>query len=513
MVAREGALPQTVHYLIDGMSCASCVGRVERALMSLPGVRDAAVSLVSHKAQVTFGDGPDSAAVAAALSRAGYPLVEAVADLTVEGMTCASCVGRVERALTTAPGVLASSVNLATGAAHVRFAAGATSAGELAAAVIRAGYAAHPRRDDAPGETIDRLKGEEAAMKRRFLIAAALSLPVVLLAMGGHAVPALHHWVMASLGERASWVLQSVLTAAVIIGPGRVFFRHGLPALLRGAPEMNSLVALGASAAFAFSAVATYAPAFVPETSRAVYFEAAASIVTLILLGRWLEARARGRAGEAISRLVSLQPATATVLRPGGEVEVPVAELNPGDLVRLRPGERVAVDGLVTEGHSFLDESMLTGEPLPAEKGHGARIAGGTVNGTGALTYQVTATGQGTLLAQIVRLVEDAQAAKLPIQALVDRITLWFVPAVIAAAVLAALIWFFAGPEPALPHALVAGISVLIVACPCAMGLATPVSVLVGSGRGAELGILFRRATRCSASQVFAPSLSTRPAP
>jgi Cu+-exporting ATPase len=486
-------MSQTVPYLVDGMSCASCVGRVERTLRALPGVSAAAINLVSNTAQVTFETAPDSAAVARALSRAGYPLVEASADLVVEGMTCASCVGRVERALRTALGVLEASANLATGAAHVRFAAGATSASELAAAVTNAGYAAHPRHDEAAGAAIDRLADECEAMKRRFLVAAALSLPVVVLAMGGHVVPALHHWLMAHLGERMSWVLQSVLTAAVLAGPGRVFFRHGLPALARGAPEMNSLVALGAAAAFAYSAVATYAPALLPAAARAVYYEAAASIVTLILLGRFLEARARGRAGEAIGRLAKLQPLTATVLRPDGEVEVPVADLNPGDLVRLRPGERVAVDGIVTDGHSFLDESMLTGEPLPVEKSQGARVTGGTMNGTGALTYQVTTTGQGTVLAQIMRLVEEAQAAKLPVQALVDRITLWFVPAVMVVAVIAALVWFLVGPEPALSHALVAGISVLIIACPCAMGLATPVSVLVGSGRGAELGILFRR--------------------
>ena len=478
-------------FTVDGMSCASCVDRVERALKSVPGVEDAEVNLIAGTARVDFSDATDTLALAGALSAAGYPAAEAEARLEVEGMTCASCVGRVELALKAVPGVTATEVNLATGSARVRFTSGTTTPEALAAAAAAAGYAARPAANAGPAP--DRQAEEAARLRRAFVLAALLTIPVVVLAMGTHMVPAFHHWVMVTLGERASWLIQFVLTALILAGPGAVFFRHGISALLRGAPEMNSLVALGSLAAFAYSTVATFAPGLLPEAARGVYFEAAATIVTLILLGRMLEARAKGRAGEAIRRLIGLRPDTARVERGGSVAEVPVESLIAGDIVRLAPGERVAVDGVVTEGHGWIDESMLTGEPEPAEKSPGAPVTGGTVNGPAALSFRVTATGEGTVLARIIALVADAQGAKLPVQALVDRITLWFVPAVMALAAATVLVWLFLGPDPALTHALVAGISVLIIACPCAMGLATPVSILVGTGRGAELGLLFRR--------------------
>ena len=480
-------------FSVEGMSCASCAGRVERALAAVPGVQTASVNLVSATARAEYEAPADPRALAAAVTAAGYRIAEEEARLEVEGMTCASCVGRVERALQAAPGVISAEVNLATNSARVRYARGATSPSELARAVVAAGYGAHVPQDGAPAAAPDRQAQETASLRRRAALSALLSLPVVVLAMGSHMIPAFHHWIAMTLGERTGEILQFLLTAAVLAGPGRIFLRIGLPALFRLAPEMNSLVALGSLAAFLYSTVATFAPALLPEQSRAVYFEAAATIVTLILLGRWLEARAKGQAGAAIRRLVALRPATARVERPGGPVEIPVEELAPGDIVLLAPGERVAVDGTVTEGAGWIDESMLTGEPAPVEKAPGAPVTGGTVNGASALTFRVTATGGDTVLARIIRLVEDAQGGKLPVQALVDRITRWFVPAVMALALATFLAWLALGPEPRLAHALVAGISVLIIACPCAMGLATPVSILVGTGRGAELGVLFRR--------------------
>ncbi|WP_346429725.1 HAD-IC family P-type ATPase [Paracoccus sp. DMF-8] len=242
-----------------------------------------------------------------------------------------------------------------------------------------------------------------------------------------------------------------------------------------------------------YSTVATFAPGLLPADAVHVYFEAAAVIVTLILLGRWLEARAKGEAGAAIRKLVELALDTATVERADGVETIPVADLRPGDIIRLVPGERVAVDGIITEGRGAIDESMLTGEPLPAEKAPGDPVTGGTVNGTAALSFRVTATGADTALSRIIRMVEDAQAAKLPVQALVDRITSVFVPAVMGLAVLTFVLWMILAPAPALSQALVAAISVLIIACPCAMGLAVPVSIMVGTGRGAQLGVLFRR--------------------
>lgn len=477
-------------FTVQGMSCASCVGRVERALSAVPGVEDAKVNLIDGTARVDFS-GTEIGTLAETLRTAGYPAVGAETRLEVEGMTCASCVGRVERALKAVPGVTGAEVNLATGSARVEYLSGTTTAEALAAAATAAGYAAKLITDDAP--PADRQADEAAKLRRSVLISAALSIPVVVLAMGTHMVPAFHHWVMGTLGEVNSWRIQFVLTAAILIGPGALFFRHGFPALLRGAPEMNSLVALGSLAAFAYSTVATFAPALLPEAALGVYYEAAATIVTLILLGRLLEARAKGQAGEAIRRLIGLRPETAQVERDGVVTEIRVEDLRPGDLVRLAPGERVAVDGTIVTGHGWIDESMLTGEPAPVEKSEGANVTGGTVNGQSALTYRVTATGTDTVLARIIAMVADAQGAKLPVQALVDRITLWFVPAVMTLAALAFFVWLVIGPEPALTHALVAGISVLIIACPCAMGLATPVSILVGTGRGAELGLLFRR--------------------
>jgi Cu+-exporting ATPase len=477
---------------IAGMTCASCVGRVERALAALPGVRRAEVNLATETARVTHGAEAGPAVLAGALARAGYPAAEAEAKLVLEGMTCASCVARVEKALLAVPGVLSASVNLADETASLRYLDGAATPDDLLAAVVRAGYGARLEAGAAPD--IARRKAAEAqALGRRLALAAALSLPVFLVEMGGHLVPALHHWIAASIGQQTSWVIQFVLATLVLAGPGRQFFTRGVPALLCGAPDMNALVALGTAAAWGFSVVATFWPSALPEGTRAVYFEASVVIVTLILLGRWLEARAKGRTGAAIERLVRLQPRTARVRAAGQVREVALEQIAVGDILELRPGERVAVDGEVTEGGSWIDESMITGEPLPVQKAPGDSVTGGTVNGTGALAFRATRVGADTMLAQIVRLVAEAQGARLPIQGLVDRITMWFVPAVLGAAALTVLAWLAFGPAPALGLALVAGVSVLIIACPCAMGLATPVSIMVGTGRAAEMGVLFRR--------------------
>ncbi len=403
-------------------------------------------------------------------------------DLDIKGMTCASCVGRVERALKAVPGVEAATVNLATGRARVAVASGGEAV--LRAAVEEAGYEASPVADTTRTAEPEE-KGNPA------LIAALLTLPLVVMEMGGHVFPAFHHWQSMTLGDDWPGYIQFALASAVLFGPGRGFFRHGWPALRRLAPDMNSLVMLGAGAAWAYSTAIVFWPGALPEAARFVYFEAAAVIVTLILIGRRLEARARGRASLAITRLIGLQARAAHVLRGDAEVEVDVADLVAGDLIRVRPGERVPVDGSIVEGGSWIDESMITGEPVPVEKGIGAEVVGGTVNRNGSFTFRATRVGSETLLAQILRMVEEAQADKLPIQALVDRVTLWFVPAVMAAAAVTFGIWLAFGPS--LGIAIVNAVAVLIVACPCAMGLATPTSILVGSGRAAEMGVLFRR--------------------
>ena len=487
----------TLSLPVEGMTCASCVGRVERALAAVPGVTGAEANLATGRVRVTGS--ARTADLTEALTQAGYPVADIQTDLAIAGMHCASCTGRVERVLAGVPGVLSASVNLMTERATVRHLPVPGLEEQMAKAVTGAGFAARPLTDRPSDDGARKREAEIALTRRRTLIAGALTLPVFVLEMGGHLIPAFHHWVHDTIGMWESWLIQFVLTTLVLFGPGLVFFRLGLPALSRRAPDMNSLVAVGTGAAWGFSTVATFVPSVLPDGTAAVYFEAAAVIVTLILLGRWLEARARGRTGAAISRLVGLQPKSARVERDGAIVDLPISEIRAGDVIHVRPGEKIPTDGDVTGGSSYVDESMITGEPVPASKAEGDPVTGGTVNGNGALTFRATRIGADTLLAQIIRLVEDAQGAKLPIQALVDRVTLYFVPAVMAVAALTFVVWLALGPG--LGHAVVAAVAVLIIACPCAMGLATPTSIMVGTGRAAEMGVLFRRGDALQALQ------------
>ncbi len=475
---------------IEGMTCASCVGRVERALRAVPGVVRADVNLATERAQIGFSAPVEGAALVEAVRGAGFDVPEARVELEVEGMTCASCVGRVERALQGVPGVTEASVNLATERATVTGSAETTA---LIAAIERAGYAARERRPAAEDTTAARRDAEAAALRRDVMIAGALTLPVFVLEMGSHMIPPVHHFIMSTIGMQTSWLIQFALTTLVMAFPGIRFYALGFPALVRGAPDMNSLVAVGTMAAFLYSLVATFAPGLLPAGTVNVYYEPAAVIVTLILLGRYLEARAKGRTSQAIQRLIGLQARTARVRRDGVATDLAIDAVRPGDVIEVRPGERVPVDGEVVEGESYVDESMITGEPVPVAKPLGATVVGGTVNQTGAFAFRATAVGGDTMLAQIIRMVEQAQGAKLPIQALVDRVTMWFVPAVIAIALATFAVWFAFGPQPALTFGLVNAVAVLIIACPCAMGLATPTSIMVGTGRGAETGVLFRK--------------------
>ncbi len=484
------ATPQTIQLKISGMGCASCVGRVETALRDVTGVSEASVNFATETAQVTY-DG-QIGALTEALSHAGYPAATRETTLKIGGMNCASCVSRIERALTADPAVVEAQVNLATESATITFVDGATDPQALAKLSEEAGYPA--RVADSADTPTDQKKTEEAqALTKSMVVAAILALPVFVLEMGGHMIPAFHHWVHATIGMQNSQLIQFALTTLLLLGPGRVFYAKGIPSLLRGSPDMNALVALGTGAAYLFSVTATFAPQVLPQGSANVYFEAASVIVVLILLGRVMEARAKGRTGAAIRKLVGLQPKTARVEMDGTYVDRPIAEITVGDILQIRPGERVPVDGDVLDGTSYIDESMITGEPVPVGKSPADQVVGGTVNGTGALRVRATRVGADTVLAQVIHMVEQAQGAKLPIQGLVDRITAWFVPAVIAVALLTIAVWLIFGPAPALPMALVTGVSVLIIACPCAMGLATPTSIMVGTGRAAELGVLFRK--------------------
>jgi len=473
---------------IEGMTCAACVRRVERALESAPGVLEARVNLATEQAVVRVAPGAPIEEVLRRIEEAGYrPVVERL-TFGVEGMTSAACVSRVERALSRLPGVVEAEVNLASGRASVRYLPDLVGPGALFQAVREAGYTPVALEDR--GDPLRRARERERAGFRRDLaLAFALTLPVVLVAMGRMLAPGLFE----TLPERFWQGLEGVFAFPVLALAGRRFFTGALAELRHRAPGMNTLVALGAGSAFLYSTIAVLFPRLFPPGAAQTYFEAAAVIVTLILLGKYLETLAKGRTQAAIQKLLELRPKTARVLTPEGEREKPVEALVPGDRVRVRPGERIPADGVVVEGESYVDESMLTGEPVPVKKGPGDEVVGGTQNARGSFVLEVTRPAEASYLARLIRLVEEAQGKKPRIQALADRIAALFVPVVVAIALVAFALWLLFGPEPRLSYAFTAALSVLLIACPCALGLATPAAVMVATGRAARLGVLFRK--------------------
>lgn len=478
---------------LDGMTCGGCASRAQRALDAVEGLDEVSVNLATHRAQFIPRDDQGLTRALNALSEAGYPARGVDLTFEVDGMTCASCSARVERALGDVAGVTAATVNLAQNTAHVSGVEGITTEQACLAALAAIGYQARALRRGQDLDITARQSKEARDIAWHTGIAAALALPVFVLEMGSHLIPALHMWIAGTIGIQTSWFIQACLTTVIMMGPGRGFYTKGIAALLRYAPDMNSLVAVGTLAAYGYSMVATFAPTLLPTALRAVYFEAAAVIIVLILLGRFLEARAKGRTGAAIQSLIQLREHMAEVFRNGAFVDTPVEDIAPNDLVLIKPGARLPVDGHVSEGQSYVDQAMITGEPLPVLKSVGDAVTGGTVNGENALIIQASRVGADTKLSQIIRMVEQAQGTKLPIQSLVDRITLWFVPVILALAALTFAVWLLVGPAPVINYALIAAVSVLIVACPCAMGLATPTSIMVGTGRAAQLGVLFRK--------------------
>ena len=410
--------------------------------------------------------------------------------LPVRGMHCAACVGKVERALTSVPGVDEATVNLATEKATVTFDPTRTDVTRLQDAVARAGYElVEPR--EAAGQTPDREQSAREEMQRRarskFVVGAILSVPIVIGSM-----VEVFPWAPAWLHN--PWLLWALATP-VQFWVGFEFHAGFLRDLRHRTASMSTLVSIGTNAAYFFSLAVTLWPHVFMPAGGMTYYETGAVVITLVVLGRWLEARARGRTSEAISRLVSLAPRTARIVREGRELDVPTTEVGVGDLVRIRPGERIPVDGVVLEGASTIDESLLTGESLPVEKTAESRVVAGSVNQTGALLFRATHVGSETTLARIVRLVEDAQASRAPIQRLADRVAAVFVPIVLVIAGATCLAWLAFGPEPRLPMALTTAVAVLVIACPCAMGLATPTAIMVGTGKGAEHGVLIKSAT------------------
>ncbi|MCX5971034.1 MAG: heavy metal translocating P-type ATPase [Coprothermobacterota bacterium] len=469
---------------IIGMTCASCVTHLEEALMQTEGVLEVAVNLPSESASLFVEDGR-IADVVRSIRESGYDVLQDRTTFLIGGMTCASCAAHVEDSIRPLPGILSVQVNLATEKAYVDHVVGLLQPKEVIRAVEEAGYTA-----TLVGESRDReveaRRREQRDLALRLWVSAALSLVILAGSMLGM-VPGFPAWL-------ANTYLLLLLATPVQFWAGWRFYRGAWGALRHGTTDMNTLVALGTSAAYFYSVFVTFFPWVLERSglSVATYFDTSAVIITLILFGKYLEAKAKGRTSQAIRRLMNLQPPTATVIRDGVEGELTVEAVQVGDLILVRPGERIPVDGKIEEGSSEVDESMVTGEAFPVPKGPGDAVTGATINGTGSFRFRAERVGKDTFLAQVVRLVEDAQGSKAPVQKLADRIAAIFVPVVLGIAALTFLVWWVWGPPPSYLLALNNAVAVLVIACPCALGLATPTAVMVGTGRGAQMGILIR---------------------
>lgn len=479
---------------IEGMTCSSCVRRVEKALAATDGVRAAEVNYALGRASVAYDPTRTSRkALADVVRDAGYvvPDVEQTVELGIRGMTCAACVKRVDKALRAVEGVQDANVNLVTNRATVRFDPRTASVDALAAAIAKAGYEVH-RETESPehaGVAEQAEDREQRELRRGFVFAAALTVPLLVVAMSHGLMP----WTETTFGR---W-LQFALATPVVFGPGRRFYRLAWSATKHRAADMNTLIAIGTGAAWIYSTVALLAPGLFPHASHGrvphLYFEAAAAVLTFVLLGKTLETRARKHLADAVRGLVALQPKTARRLRGTRDENVAIGALITGDLVLVRPGERIPADGEVTAGASAVDESMLTGESLPVDKEIGDKVYGGTLNQSGSLTFRVTTAGKGSALSRIVEAVEQAQGSKAPIARLADTVSGVFVPIVLVIALATLVVWTLVDPTAVgIATAVERFVAVLVIACPCALGLATPAAVAVATGRGAELGILVK---------------------
>jgi len=476
----------TIDLPVTGMTCAACAGAVERALKKLEGVRSAAVNLPAERVSIELagetGQLPLSDLIAA-VQNEGYGVLTATMTFGVRGMTCAACSGAVEKALARQYGILSATVNLATEQATVQYVPTIVGFADFRKAVERAGYEAHRLTREYTDAEADQRRREYETLRRHVIISTVLTAPVMVMSM----------LMMDSLPAK---LIMFALATPVQFWTGMRFHAAALSALRHGSPNMNTLISIGTNAAYLFSAWTTFLPGtlHVRGIEAHVYFETSAMIITLMLLGRMLEARAKGRTSEAINKLIGLQPATARVLRNGEEQEIGLDEVITGDTVVVRPGERIPVDGIISDGFSTIDESMLTGESMPVEKTTGDAVFGATINTAGGFRFRATRVGNDTMLDQMIRLVQQAQGSKAPIQRLADRISAVFVPVVIVLACLTFGIWLALGGEHAFSRAFTNCIAVLIIACPCALGLATPTAVMVATGMAAERGILIRNA-------------------
>ena len=481
------------------MTCASCVAHVEGALNGVQGVSSVKVNLATETATVEMesGEGPAVEELVKAVDEAGYRVAAERADLTIGGMTCASCVAHVEGALKGVQGVLSATVNLATEKATVEYIPRVASVQDFREAVAEAGYAAEgPAEVASQADELERLsRGKEIrALRNKFAFAAVLGAVIFL----GSFDPL--PWVSGLMDRSFYLFLLWALATPVQFWVGWGFYTSGFGALRHRTANMHTLIAMGTSVAYLYSVAIVFIRTIQPSVltdqgiEPSVYFDTSSIIIALIFLGRFLEARARGQTSQAIRRLMGLRATTARVVRDEQTVDVPVDTVVPGDVIVVRPGEKLPVDGEVAQGYSTVDESMLTGESMPVEKTPGSHVYGATINGTGSFRFRATKVGKETVLSQIIRLVEEAQGSRAPIQRLADLVSAYFVPSVLGIAGAAFLFWLLLGPPPALTYALLVMVTVLIIACPCALGLATPTAVMVGTGKGAEKGVLIRSA-------------------
>jgi P-type Cu+ transporter len=475
---------------VTGMSCASCALRIETRLKQLPGIADASVNYGNETARVVCNDSTaDMEAIIDAIRTSGYDVALQTEIFGIGGMTCSACSARVEKALAGLDGVVEASVNLAAEQATVRFVPSPGAVQSIHNAVAKAGYTVMAAAsDETAAENQDqRHEQDYHRLKRRLGIATAFTLPTFLISMGW--LPGVDAW---SFGIKAYSLL--ALTIPVQFWAGWQFHIGAWRTIKHLSADMNTLISTGTMAAFIYSLVVTIWPGAFQATgaTAAVYYETAAVIITLVLFGRMLEARAKGRASTAIRSLMQLRPSEALVERDGEVVTLPADSVVSGDVLIVRPGDRIPVDGTLIDGSSAIDESMITGESLPVEKEAGDDVIGGTLNASGSFRFRATHVGADTVLSHVIQLVEQAQGSKAPVQRLVDRISAVFVPIVISIAILTFAVWWVFGPQPALSFAILNAVAVLIVTCPCALGLATPTAIMVGTGRGAELGVLIK---------------------
>lgn len=475
---------------ITGMTCAACANRIEKGLSKLEGVSSANVNFAMEKASVTYDPSIiDIPQLEQTIQQLGYDTVKEVAQFQLEGMTCAACANRIEKGLNKLPGVTNATVNFAMETARVEYRPGEVSVAEMQNKVKQLGYKAIVKQEEA--DAGDHRQKEIQRQKRKLIVSAILSLPL-LWSMVGHF--AFTSWIYVPDLFMNPW-FQLVLATPVQFIIGRHFYIGAYKALRNGSANMDVLIALGTSAAYFYSVYLTlnwYFAGGDVHHGPALYYETSAILITLVIMGKLFESLAKGRTSEAIKSLIGLQAKTALVVRDGQEITVPVEEVLKGDIVLVRPGDKVPVDGVVLEGVSSVDESMLTGESIPVEKKAGDTVIGATINKNGMLRIQATKVGKETALAQIIKVVEEAQGSKAPIQRVADRISGIFVPIVVAIAVVTFFVWYFLAAPGNVSEALENAIAVLVIACPCALGLATPTSIMAGSGRAAEYGILFK---------------------